>query len=244
MCCPFTCSHHLHVSPPFIQSLFNPAIYLSAIQVHLLDAHHPTGLPWLLQRRREGEQWFLEHHEGWLYAVTNRCMQGEGGNGERRRADREGEGERADRKQKDGGRERHGEMGVASDGSGGGGEEGRVGEVGEYRIVREREGGGRGQLGEVGGDSGKGCGGEGGRVGEYHIVRAPVHAAHRADSWQVNSEHMDGSACFSACTGALGIMSGIACMLAFPIALLFPCATHCRQLPPFRLPLDNTSVLS
>ncbi|CAI5531273.1 unnamed protein product [Closterium sp. Naga37s-1] len=42
----------------------------SSSEVHLLDAQHPTAPPRLLQRRREGEQWFVEHHGGWLYALS------------------------------------------------------------------------------------------------------------------------------------------------------------------------------
>ncbi|CAI5964119.1 unnamed protein product [Closterium sp. NIES-64] len=94
----------------------------SSSEVHLLDAHHPTAPPRLLQRRREGEQWFVEHHEGWLYAVSNRCMHEEG----EREVEGEGEG-----KGEGGGRDQQGEMGVDS-GEGGGGEERRVG---EYRIL-------------------------------------------------------------------------------------------------------------
>ncbi|CAI5934330.1 unnamed protein product [Closterium sp. NIES-65] len=108
---PLHCSNHPPLSP------------LPPLQVHLLDAHHPTAPPRLLQRRREGEQWFVEHHGGWLYAVSNRCMHEEG----EREVEGEGEG-----KGEGGGRDQQGEMGVDS-GEGGGGEERRVG---EYRIVR------------------------------------------------------------------------------------------------------------
>ncbi|GJP34846.1 hypothetical protein CLOM_g19261 [Closterium sp. NIES-68] len=43
----------------------------SSSEVYLLDAHSPQGAPQLLQGRQEGVQWFVEHHGGWLYAVTN-----------------------------------------------------------------------------------------------------------------------------------------------------------------------------
>ncbi|GJP49286.1 hypothetical protein CLOM_g8516 [Closterium sp. NIES-68] len=79
----------------------------SSSEVYLLDAHSPQGAPQLLQGRQEGVQWFVEHHGGWLYAVTNQ------------REGRVGEGG-------------EGEKGGGGDG-GGDGEEGRVG---EYRIVR------------------------------------------------------------------------------------------------------------
>ena len=48
------------------------------LQVHLLDSSDPwNAKPVVVQPRQRGVEYFVEHHDGTLYIMTNACDVGE-----------------------------------------------------------------------------------------------------------------------------------------------------------------------
>ena len=48
------------------------------LQVHLLDSYDPwNAKPVVVQPRQQGVEYFVEHHDGTLYIMTNACDEGE-----------------------------------------------------------------------------------------------------------------------------------------------------------------------
>ena len=43
------------------------------MQIYLLDASIPDAEPVLVEKRRSGIEYYVEHHQGLLYILTNAC---------------------------------------------------------------------------------------------------------------------------------------------------------------------------